>query len=404
MLKNLLKFLILTFAIVMIGNGYTLANETYEFDQIITESEILEVINNNSGNVKIKAKAAICYDYTYNKTLYEKNADFKMPNASTTKILTAIVAYENSNMDDVVEVSLNAASVGGSSINLKKGNKIKMGDLMKGLLMSSGNDAATAIAEHVGGSVDGFCTMMNEKAVELGATNTNFVTPHGLDRDNHYTTVNDLLIFTKYFMKIPYLMEIVNCKNATIKIGDYFKDIRSTNEMLSIYDEVNGIKTGFTGKAGRCLVTSIVSGDRNIVTIVLGCDTRKDRTLDTIQLIDYGYRNFEPIDVFEKLQKKFEIRIKKAKNSRYELNIKGKEMILVAKKSKDMIDYEYKLKKDLVAPIYRGDEIGKIDVKLDGEKIAQISLVMPFDIEKKNILQFMEEILNNQVGYIEIKT
>ena len=251
--------------------------ESVAEEDVLTRAELIEVMS-KAQNININATAALLYDKTYDKILYAKNIDSKLPNASTTKILTAIVAYENSNMDDIVEVSERAASIGGSTINLRKGNKVLMGDLMKGLLMSSGNDAAIAIAEHVGGSVENFCKMMNKRAKELGATNTNFVTPHGLDKEDHYTTIQDLLIFTKHFMEIPYLLEISNTSTANIKIDNYIRDLRTTNEMLSIYDAVNGIKTGFTGKAGRCLITSIASGERELITMVLGCETKKQRT------------------------------------------------------------------------------------------------------------------------------
>ena len=152
------------------------------------------------SQIVLNAKNALVYDWTYNKILYAKNINEKIPNASTTKILTAIVAYENSNMDALVEVSENVSKVSGSKIGLKKGNIVKMDHLMKGLLISSGNDAAIVIAEHVGGSVENFCGLMNAKAQSLGAKNTNFVTPHGLDNDNHYSTVEDLLEISKYFM------------------------------------------------------------------------------------------------------------------------------------------------------------------------------------------------------------
>lgn len=354
--------------------------------------------------INVNATAAILYDKTYDKILYEKEIDVKLPNASTTKILTAIVAYENSNMDDIVEISERATSVGGSTINLRKGNKVKMGDLMKGLLMSSGNDAAIAVAEHVGGNVENFCEMMNKKAKELGAINTNFVTPHGLDRDEHYTTVQDLLIFTNYFMKIPYLLEISNTNVTTIKIDNYTKELKNTNEMLSIYDGVNGIKTGFTGKAGRCLVTSICSGDRNLITIVLGCDTKKQRTSETIQLINYGYNEYKEIDIFENMKKNFEIRVKKSLKDRYELIISGSKKVLVKKENEKYIQYNYDIFNDLVAPLQNGQNIGQIQVILNGEILTCIPLNIPYGIKKNGIMHYFNKILKKQKNYIEIKS
>lgn len=354
--------------------------------------------------LNIYSPNALLYDATYNKILYEKNINEKIPNASTTKILTAIVAYENSNMNDVVEVSVKAASIGGSKINLRKGDKVKMDSLMKGLLMSSGNDAAIAIAEHVGGSVEEFCNLMNRRAIELGAQNTNFTTPHGLDNAEHYTTLNDLLIFSKYFMQIPYLREIANTEKTMIKINNYEKELRSTNEMLFLYDGVNGVKTGYTSKAGRCLITSIESGDRTLITMVLGCESKKQRTEETIKLISYGYDNFEVIDIFEKMKKVFEIRVRKALEDKYKLEITGKKKILVAKKEKNDIRYKYEVSEILTAPMKRESLVGKIKVLLNEQIISEIQIKLPSEIKRKDIISFFLEIFQNQNSYLEVKT
>ena len=354
--------------------------------------------------LNIYSPNALLYDVTYDKILYEKNINEKIPNASTTKILTAIVAYENSNMDDVVEVSVKAASIGGSKINLRKGDKVKMDSLMKGLLMSSGNDAAIAIAEHVGGSIEEFCDLMNKRAIELGAQNTNFTTPHGLDNDEHYTTLSDLLIFSKYFMQIPYLREIANTEKTMIKINNYEKELRSTNEMLFLYDGVNGVKTGYTSKAGRCLITSIESGDRNLITMVLGCETKKQRTEETIKLISYGYDNFEVVDILEKMQSIFEMRIRKAVKEKYELEINGNKKVLLAKNEKDDIRYEYEIVEMLTAPVEKGSEIGKIKIFVKDNLIYEMAIKLPKTIERKDFFYYFLEIFQNQNLYLEIKT
>lgn len=365
---------------------------------------ICSLILAKENELNIYSPNALLYDVTYDKILYEKNINEKIPNASTTKILTAIVAYENSNMEDIVEVSTKAASIGGSKINLRKGDKVKMDSLMKGLLMSSGNDAAIAIAEHVGGSVEGFCSLMNKRAVELGATNTNFTTPHGLDNEEHYTTLSDLLIFSKYFIQIPYLMEIANTEQTIIKINNYEKELCSTNEMLLLYDCVNGIKTGYTSKAGRCLITSIESGDRNLITMVLGCETKKQRTEETIKLISYGYDNFEVVDILEKMQRVFDMRVRKAVKDKYKLEINGNRKVLLGKNEKNDIQYEYEISEVLTAPIEKGSLIGEIRVLLKGNIISKLQIKVPHTIERKNILNYFLEIFQNQNLYLEIKT
>ena len=356
------------------------------------------------NELNIISPNALLYDVTYDKILYEKNINEKIPNASTTKILTAIVAYENSNMDDIVEISTKAASIGGSKINLRKGDKVKMDSLMKGLLMSSGNDAAIAIAEHVSGSVQEFCDLMNKKAVELGAQNTNFTTPHGLDNDDHYTTLNDLLIFSKYFMEIPYLREIANTEKTMIKINNYEKELRSTNEMLFLYDGVNGVKTGYTSKAGRCLITSIESGDRTLITMVLGCETKRQRTEETIKLISYGYDNFEVVDIFENMKKNFEMRIRKSEKDKYKLEINGNRKVLLAKNEKKDIRYEYEITEVLTAPIEKESCVGTIKVLIKDNIITKFQIKLPYTIERKDVFEYFLEILKKQNLYLEIKT
>ena len=355
------------------------------------------------NEIVLNAKNALLYDYTYQEVLYEKNSGEKIANASTTKILTAIVAYENSNMDDWVVVGENVSKVSGSKIGLKMGDKIKMSDLMKGLLISSGNDAAIAIAEHVAGNVDDFCVLMNEKALLLGAQNTNFLTPHGLDAENHYSTIVDLLVFSKCFIKNEYLMKIANTEKDLIRIGEYEKELYATNEMLFIYDGVNGIKTGYTNNAGRCLITSIVSGDRNLISMVFGCDSKNHRTEDTKKLLIYGFESFEEIDLSKSLTTKNEIRVKKAKIPRLELKIKGEKKLLLKKGLEKELKIKYEIPEVLTAPISSGSVVGWVKICLKDKIWKEIPLRMPCEIEKKDAFQFLKGIYESQISYIEVK-
>lgn len=380
---------------------FTFAYDEDEEQLNISDAEWLQVSADYEEYPKILSKVALVYDVTYEKVLYEKNIFEKVPNASTTKILTAIVAYENSDLNEQVVVGKRAAAIGGSRIGLISGEKILMQDLLKGLMLSSGNDAAIAIAEHVGGSVESFCKMMNEKARLLGATSTHFTSPHGLDNDNHYTTANDLLIFTKYLLKIDYLAQLVNLKEATIKIGNRVKNIRTTNEMHSIYEDVTGVKTGFTNKAGRCLITSLKRNDRELIIIVLGADTKKQRTLETIQLINYGMNNFEKVDLYQKMKKQFLISVEKSKEKRFEILISGEKFDLLKKSEKDKIRYEYNISNKLIAPVREGQNLGEISIFLDDKLLNIVNLTAAYPIERKNIGEYFEEILKNKLKYIE---
>ena len=218
----------------------------------------------------INARSAIVMDLDTGTILYEKNAYRKRPMASTTKIMTGIVAIENCSLDEDVTISEKAGHMGGSVMGIKTGTIVKMKDLLYGMLICSGNDAAVAIAEHVGGSVEGFAELMNKKALELGAFSTSFSNPHGLDADNHYTTAYDLAKITRYALKMDTFNDIVK----TSEFNFNGRTFRNTNEMLLGYEGADGVKTGYTGRAGRCLVTSATKNNMRIISVVLFCDTK----------------------------------------------------------------------------------------------------------------------------------
>lgn len=401
-MKRIIASVLAVFIIFLsLANEIVWGFEGENLDEDLTQEELAAVVN-MKGKPSILSKSALVYDRKYKKILYEKNIDEKVPNASTTKILTAIVAYENADMNDEVVISERAASIGGSTINLRKGNKVILGDLMKGLLICSGNDAAIAIAEHVSGSVEDFCVEMNKKARELGANNTNFVTPHGLDNDLHYTTARDLLLFADYLLNIEYLANIVNTRNTTIKIDSYEKNLHNTNEMLSIYQEANGLKTGYTSKAGRCLVTSMTRNGRQVISIVLGCGTKKQRTSESIQLLNYAYNNFEVVDIYDNMRKRFTLNVEKSKNKTYEININGKKEMLLPIGEKENMLYEYNLKKDMSAPILKGEKIGNIVIKSPKGVIETLEIRMPKSIKRKSVIEYFSKIIGNQLEYVLI--
>lgn len=254
--------------------------EACSISSSISKEEIESIETSVKENVEpvLNAKAAIIYDRTSKRVLWGKNIDQKKAMASTTKIMTAIVVLENANLNDVVEISKKAAGTGGSRLKINAGDKITVNDLLYGLMLRSGNDAAVALAEHVGGSVQGFADMMNKKKDELELYNTHFVTPHGLDNDEHYTTAYELAKLTDYALSNEKFAQIVNTKTYNVTINGATRTINNTNELLGNLQGVNGVKTGFTANAMRCLVTSCTRNSNQIITIVLGCDTKKKRT------------------------------------------------------------------------------------------------------------------------------
>ena len=231
--------------------------------------------------------------------LYEKNSNEKVAIASTTKIMTCILALETLNLDKnpTYTISKSAASATGSVLGLKYNKTISLHDLLYGLMLRSGNDCAILIAEIISGDLENFSKLMNKKASELGLKNTHFVTPHGLDSDEHYSTAYDLAILTNYALKNDIFKKIVSTKKITIKLNEFYTEINNTNELLDIYPGIYGVKTGFTFNAGRCLVTAYKDDSFDIITVVLGADSKSIRSRDTKYVLKYIKENFKYINI-----------------------------------------------------------------------------------------------------------
>ena len=336
--------------------------------------------------------------------LYEKNGYKQVPMASTTKIMTAIVVLENANLSDVVTVDKKAAGTGGSRLGLKTNDKITVHDLLYGLLLCSGNDAAVALAVHIGGSVEGFAEMMNKKAKELGCHNSHFITPHGLDQDGHYTTAYELACMADYALKIPKFKEIVSTKTYTVTINARGKTITNTNELLGSLDGVYGVKTGFTNGANRCLVTACKRGNLDIITVVLGADTKKIRTSDSIKLIEYAYKNYQIINLEEIINKQFEnwkqlnegrIYINKGKTNQMHIELEEIQNKTMAVKNTevDNITIEVNCLYYFEAPLEANTTVGNVKVKLNNETIATLKIQNTDKIDKKGIKDYFMDFL-----------
>lgn len=258
------------------------------------------------------------------------------------------------------------------------------------------------MAIEIGGNVEGFAALMNEKAKELGLTNTHFVTPHGLDNPEHYTTAVELAKLTDYAMKNEKFAQIVGTKTTTIYINNQQKQINNTNELLGVLNGVIGVKTGFTNNAGRCLVTETKRGDIDIITVVLGADTKKIRTQDSIKLIEYTYANFSEYNLKQKAEEEFEswkhinnnrIEIIKGKTSRIELELDNfeEESILVKQVQIDKLEYTFNTITTLEAPVLEGQKIGTLIIKLDGEIIETVDIICSSQIDKKDWWDYFKE-------------
>lgn len=252
----------------------------------------LIMIPNSERAVEASAKAEIAMELTTETIITEKNADSKLPMASTTKIVTAIIIIEDCSLDEIITVHDSAVGVEGSSIYLKKDEKISIKDLLYGLMLRSGNDSAVALAIHHSGSTEKFAEVMTQRAKAMGAENSEFKNPSGLPDDNHYTTAKDLCKIACHAMKNPVFKEIV----STTNYKGQFRSFVNKNKILKSYEGANGVKTGYTLKAGRCLVSSAEQNGMDIVCVVLNCPEMYERSCE---IFDYGFKNYKLLKLDE---------------------------------------------------------------------------------------------------------
>lgn len=403
--KGLIILFIALFITCFFGMFSTIYADDVDNEEKISQNEINEVSANVSDEPVLNSRKCVVYDRISKTIIYGKNENVKSAMASTTKIMTAIVVLENTDLNQEVVVSKKAGGTGGSRLGLRAGDKVRIEDLLYGLMLRSGNDAAVALAEHVGGSVQGFAELMNNKAVALGLKCTHFVTPHGLDDSNHYTTALELAKLSDYAMCNEKFAKIVGTKITTITVNGMPRQIANTNELLGVLNGVIGIKTGFTNNAGRCLVTETKRNGMDIITVVLGADTKKFRTQDSVKLIEYTCAKYKMKNIEEKIQEEFEnwkninagrISIKKAKQNE-KLNLIIKEINIKQLPLKEgqieKIQYQINCLTQFDAPVENNIKIGTILVKIDEKIIESIDIVNTEKIEKKTWQDYLREML-----------
>lgn len=423
--KNLFKkiFIIIVISLTLgiLINPIIYANseeeqEDYNFYQnILQEIEKENTLNANSNNISsndtknttevankeikkpvINSRRYAVYDRASKTVIYGKDEDKQTAMASTTKIMTSLVVLENcKNLNDTITVDKKSAQTGGSTLGIKEGDKITVNDLLYGLMLRSGNDAAVALAEYIGGSVEGFAKMMNEKAKEIGLENTNFVTPNGLDNPNHYTTATELAKLTDVALNNEKFAEIVKTKYKTISINGSSREIKNTNELLlSDVEGIYGVKTGFTNNAGRCLVTAVKRNDMDLIFVVLGADTREDRAKDSLKLINYAYQRYRVENVEEFAQKEFEMWKNVNQNRIYINKGRGGLEIEISKNEIRKIVTDKSLSAEinvlgvLEAPVEKGTKIGSMIIKNGEDIIEQLDVIVSKKLERRNLLDY----------------
>ena len=390
--------------IFLINFSYSYADDIEE--NILDDNDIIETSSIDNSELNINARSCIVLDRLSKTILYGKNEFDKVKMASTTKIMTATLIIENCDLNKTIEVSKKAAGTGGSRLGLKTGDKITIRDLLYGLMLCSGNDAAVALAENCCGSILEFSNLMNKKSKELGLNNSHFESPHGLDSENHYTTAYELAILSDYALQNKTFLNIVGTRNYTVTINGYPKSISNTNELLGNLLGIYGIKTGFTNGANRCLVTACKRADMDIISVVLGCDTKKFRTQDSIKLIEYTFKNFEYLNISDKINDAFNkwkldnfnnFNIYKGISNYLELKLSdlNNPVIPIKKDEIELININISSNNYLNAPIEKNTVIGKIEVTTNNNVITSLDILNNNSIKKKNFINYFLEILKN---------
>lgn len=411
-MKKIKKIIILVLLIVMVNNFFVYADDENELlnEPIIEENDKKEIEAAASSNTKptINSRRYAIYDRLSGRCIYGKDENKQTAMASTTKIMTAIIVVENCKLEDVVTITAKAAGTGGSTLGINKDDKITVNDLLYGLMLRSGNDAAVALAIHTAGSLEEFANMMNQKAKQLNLKNTHFVTPHGLDNEEHYTTAYELAKITDYALKNKTIAKIVATKSTTIYINEMPRQINNTNELLGNVEGVYGVKTGFTNNAGRCLVTSVKRGDMDLIVVVLGADTRKDRAKDSMKLIEYAFKKYRVINVEEIINKEFELWKQINENRIYiDKGTTNVELELEDIKIKKLTgenepEIEINAVSNLVAPVEKEKRIGTLTVKIGNEIIEEIEIKTKNEVKKRGIIEYFNIISKIYSGKIKI--
>jgi len=331
---------------------------------------------------KILAESAILTDAVTGQILYAKNIHVTRPMASTTKIMTAIIVLENCDLNEIVTASENAAKTPYTSLNLRPGEQVKVKDLLNALMIRSANDAAVALAEHVGGTVSGFAQMMNDKAKQIGAKNTNFVTPNGLHDPKHYSTAYDLALITRYALRMHEFNKIIKTKSAIIERSINKKDllVQSKSKFLKHYVGADGVKSGYIKQAGYCYVGSATRGGWRLVSVVLKSN---DSQAETAVLMDYGFKNYRRLVLADKSRPVKKVPVNGGSD---ELEIVPTERVHVAVKHNEAGSAKTEIKlDDIHAPIRKGDKVGTITAYVAGKPVVTVDLAAAHDVDESLI-------------------
>lgn len=342
------------------------------------------------------SETAILIEASTGKILFEKDKDKKMAPASMTKIMTMLLTMEalesgKISLDEDVLISENAQKMSGTQIYVEAGSNVKVEDLIKGIGIASANDAAVALAEKLGGTVENFVKMMNERAKELGCKNTTFKNPHGLDEDGHLTSAYDMSLMARELVKHEYALKISSTYDEYITVSGENHWLVNTNKLVKFYKGIDGLKTGYTDKAGYCLTATMNKNNMRLISVVMKSSSKDNRSSDTIGMMEYGYSMYGSEVIFKKSEYTGKINISGSENKEYNYYLDNDVKLIVDKNTRD-VNYSTKIKLDkLKAPLKKGTKVGELILEFEDKKYTY-NLIINEEVKKAS---YFKVLINN---------
>lgn len=363
----------------------------------------------NLSGIDIKSESGIIMETSTGKILFDKNMDEQKSPASMTKIMTMLLTVEAIesgiiSLEDEVNISANASKMGGSQVYLEENSTATVEMLLKSIAIGSANDASVAVAEKIGGTESNFVNMMNKRAKELGAVNTTFKNPHGLDEEGHLTTAHDLALIARELIKHEEILKLTSTYETTIthKNGKSLWLV-NTNKLIKFYNGLDGLKTGFTDNAGYCLTGTMLRNDMRLITVTMKAPTKEDRNTDTINLMEYAYSMYYKSTLIKKDKKIGDMFIDNAKKRKISYYLKEDASVILDKDVRN-IKYNYSVKLNNVkAPLKKNDVVGTLTLHLNNQDI-NYNLIVKENIKKSNYFvrlnNYLKDIINGNLNVL----
>ncbi len=357
-------------------------------------TKTVPVSNTQTESASTSAKAMCVMEGSSQRVLYQKNAQAKLPMASTTKIMTAITAIENcSNLDERFVISPKAVGIPGTSIYLRKDETLTMRELLYGLMLVSGNDASVAIGEQISGSAKNFVELMNKTAKKIGANSSHFDNTHGLDSQTHYTTAEDLARITSYAMENDTFREIVSTRNTKIVSGEgKTRYLKNKNRLLHSLEGCDGVKTGFTDDAGRCLVSSCERDGMRLVCVVLNCGPMFE---ESSALLEEGFNNYKLYDLSKFYSFKKALKVEESKEQFVKLGSDSEIYYPLSVRELDKLKFEYVLPNMLTAPVAKSQKVGEISIFLNNDLLFSKNIYTIEDVRSNTYWENLKNATSN---------